>query len=55
MDHMAYLIRSQNMKNGLDPNIHVIDGIYEIKGKSTLHIIVANYTSNMSPSTKDNI
>ena len=28
-----------------DPNIHVIDSIYNIKSKSTLHIIVENYTN----------
>ena len=30
---------------GLDPNIHVIDGIYNIRGKSTLYIMVVNYTN----------
>ena len=28
----------------LDTNIHVFDGICNIKDKSTLHILVANYT-----------
>ena len=26
-------------------HIHVIDGIYNIKGRSTLHVLVANYTN----------
>ena len=52
-DHVTYFISSQHTKKELDLNIHVIDGIYDIKGKLTLHI-VANYT-NMSPSTKDNM
>ena len=40
---MAYLISIQQIRKGLDPNIHVIDSIYDIKGKLTLQIIVANY------------
>ena len=42
---MAYFISNQHIKKGLDPNINVIDGIYNIKGKSTLYIIVANYAN----------
>ena len=30
---------------GLDPNIHVFDGIYNTKGRSPLHVLVANYTN----------
>ena len=41
---MRYFISNQHTNKGLDPNIHVIDGIYNIKGRSTLHILVANYT-----------
>ena len=44
-DHVAYFISNQHIKKGLDPNIHVTDGIYYIKGKLSLHIIVANYTN----------
>ena len=29
----------------LDPNIHLLDGICNIKGKSQLHVLVANYTN----------
>ena len=42
---MGYFITNQQANKGLDPNIHVIDGIYNIKGRSTLHILVANYTN----------
>ena len=28
------------------PNIHVIDGIYNIKEKFTIHILIANCTNN---------
>ena len=42
---MGYVICNHHVNKGLDPNIHVIDGIYNIKGRSTLHILVANYTN----------
>ena len=41
---MGYYFSNQHAKEGLDPNIHVIDGIYGIKGRSTLHFLVANFT-----------
>ena len=44
-DQVTYFISNQHTKKGLEPNIHVIDSIYNIKGKSTLCIIVANYTN----------
>ena len=44
-DHMAYFISNQHRKKGLSPNIHVLDGIYNIKDKLTLHIVVENYTN----------
>ena len=37
-------IINQNINRRLDPSIHVIDGIYNIKDKLTLHILVANYS-----------
>ena len=42
---MGYLISNQHIKRRLDPSIHVIDGIYNIKDRLTLHILVANYTN----------
>ena len=44
-DHVAYFISSQHTNKGLDPNINVIDGINNIKGRSNLQILVANYTN----------
>ena len=41
---MGYFISNQHMSRGLNPYIHVIDGIYNTKGRSTLQIPVANYT-----------
>ena len=34
---VAYFISNQNTKNGIDPNIHIPDGIYNIKRISTLY------------------
>ena len=42
---MGYFISNQHINRRLDPNIHVIDGIYNFKGRSILHICVANYTN----------
>ena len=42
---MEYFISYQQANKGLDPNIHVIDGIYNIKARSTLQVLVANYTN----------
>ena len=42
---MGYLISNQHINKTLDQNIHVIDGIYNIKDRSTLHILVANCTN----------
>ena len=42
---VGYFISNQQINRKLDPSIHVIDGIYNIKGRPTLHILVANYTN----------
>ena len=49
---MAYLISNQHIRKGLNPKIYVIDSIYNIKDKSTLHIIVANHTNKHVTFTK---
>ena len=36
---------NQHINRGPDSSIHVIDGIYNIKGRSYLHVLVANYTN----------
>ena len=41
---LGYFISNQHINRGLGPNIHVIDRIYNIKGRSTLQIQVANYS-----------
>ena len=42
---VGYFISNQHVNSGLDPNFHVIDGIYNSKGRSTLHLLVANYSN----------
>ena len=42
---VGYFTRNQHVNRRLDPNIHVIDGICNIKDISTLHILNANYTN----------
>ena len=34
--------KQQNPYLNTDPNLHVIDGIYNIKENSQLHVLVAN-------------
>ena len=41
---VGYFISNQHLNRKLDPKIHVLDGIYNIKDKLTLCILVANYT-----------
>ena len=40
---MGYFISNQHTNRRLDPSIYVIDGIYNIKDRSTLHVRVAKY------------
>ena len=42
---VGYFTSNQHVNRRLDPNIHVLDGIYNIKDKLTLHTLVANYTN----------
>ena len=42
---VGYFISNQPINRKLDPSIHVLDGIYNIKDKLTLHVLVANYTN----------
>ena len=42
---MAYFISNQNSKKGKDPNIHIIDGIHNIKGKTYVNVLISNYTN----------
>ena len=43
--HMAYFLMDDNTPKGKDPNINIIDGIHRIKGKTSVNILVSNYTN----------
>ena len=44
-EQMAYFITDNNTTKGRDPNINIINGIYKIKGKTSVNILVSNYTN----------
>ena len=41
---MAYFITDDNTTKGRDPNINIIHGIHRIKGRTSVNILVSNYT-----------
>ena len=41
----AYLIADDNTLKGCDPNINIISGLHKIKGKTTVNILVSNYSN----------
>ena len=41
---MAYFLKDDSTPKG-DPNINIIDGIHKIKGKTSVNILVSNYTN----------
>ena len=42
---MAYFITDENSTKGREPNINIISGIYCIKGKTSVNVLVSNYTN----------
>ena len=42
---MAYFITDQDSTKGRDPNINIINGIHNIKGKTSVNILVSNNTN----------
>ena len=42
---MADSITNDNSKTGRDSNINIVDGIHKIKGKTSVNILVSNYTN----------
>ena len=42
---MAYFISDDNTTKGRDPNINVINGIHKIKDRTSVNILVSNYTN----------
>ena len=49
---MAYFIIDENSTKGRDPNINIISGIHCIKGKTSVNILVSNYTNKHIKSNK---
>ena len=43
--HMAYFLRDDSTAKAKDPNINIIDGIHKIKGRTSVNILVSNYTN----------
>ena len=43
--HMVYFLTDDSTPKGKDPNINIIDGIHKIKGKTSVNILVSNYTN----------
>ena len=41
----AHFITDDSTPKGRDPNINILDGIHKIKNKSTVNVIVSNYTN----------
>ena len=44
-EHMAYFITDDDSTKGKDPNINIINGLHDIKGKTSVNILVSNYTN----------
>ena len=42
---MAYFLTDDNSTKGRDPNINIINGIHKVKGKTSVNILVSNYTN----------
>ena len=43
--HMAYFLTDDSTPKGRDPNINIISSIHKIKGKTSVNILVSNYTN----------
>ena len=43
--HMAYILTDNSTPKGKDPNINIIDGIHKIKDRTSVNILVSNYTN----------
>ena len=42
---MAYLLMDDSTPKGKDTNINIIDDIHKIKGKTSINILISNYTN----------
>ena len=41
----AHFVMDDSTPKGRDPNINIIDGIHKIKDRSTVNVLVSNYTN----------
>ena len=44
-EHMAYFITDDDSTKGKDPNINIVNGLHYIKGKTSVNVLVSNYTN----------
>ena len=44
-EQMAYFITDDNTSKGKDPNINIITGIHNIMGRTSVNILISNYTN----------
>ena len=51
-EQIAYFITDDNTTKGRDPNINIINGIHKIKGRTSVNILVSNYTNKHLAFTK---
>ena len=42
---MAYFLTDDSTPKGRDPNININSGIHKIKGKTSVNVLVSNYTN----------
>ena len=42
---LAYFLMDDSTPKGKDPNINIINGIHRIKGKTSVNILISNYTN----------
>ena len=43
--HVAFFISNHESTKGKDPNINIVNGIHNIKGKTSVNILVSNYSN----------
>ena len=49
-----YIISNQDSTKGKDPNINIINSICNIKGETSVNILVSNYTNKHITFNKEN-
>ena len=42
---MAYFITDDDSTKGKDPNINIVNGLHDIEGKTSIYVLVSNYTN----------